>query len=411
MKNVYIIDDYASSKTNGIGSYIRELTYCLQELGVNVCIVVLNCEIDRFSMTYEDGVQKMLLPSMPGYYFNNYKIINVFLRLYINDSSDNLFLINHSPCELFLKSLKESFPKSKTVFVIHDMGWTFKLLGDTKKLKKVIQTMDSEEIRKEYKNLIDYFLEEQRMYKIVDKIIVLAKETETLLKEIYVVKEQKTFYTPNGLRDSYIQLNNEDEIILLKKKLHLNRNEKIILYTGRIDQVKGSYQLLNCFERVLQQYPDCRLVIVGTLFEPYKILKYSSDVAAKVTFTGQVTAKKVREWYSVANIGVLPSYLEQCSYTGIEMMMYGLPIVTSDGFCLGNMFTDGENAKIAKIENRDNPEVYENNLASAIIELLTSEDICKKLSYNAREQYKSHYNIINMQNNYRILFESLNDQY
>jgi glycosyltransferase involved in cell wall biosynthesis len=288
------------------------------------------------------------------------------------------------------------------------MGWTFDLLGDIEKLKEMIRTIDSAENRNKYKNLIDHFCEEKRMYKIVDKVIVLAKETEDLLKETYVVDEQKLFYTPNGLRDSYTQPDSEKEKMLLKQKLYVNRNEKIILYTGRNVRVKGSYQLLNCFEKVLQEYPDCRLVIVGTLFEPHEMLKHSSGIAAKITYTGQVAAEKVREWYRVADVGILPSYLEQCSYTGIEMMMYGLPIITSNGFCLIDMFTDGENARVAKIENRTNLKIYENNLANAIIELLTSEDVCEKLSYNARKKYELHYNITNMQNNYRILLDSFN---
>jgi hypothetical protein len=77
MENIYIID-YAGSRTNGIGSYIRELTYCLLELGVNVCLIVLNYETDRFSITHEDGVKKILFPPIRGSYFNNCMTFNFF---------------------------------------------------------------------------------------------------------------------------------------------------------------------------------------------------------------------------------------------------------------------------------------------------------------------------------------------
>jgi glycosyltransferase len=373
---------------------------------MNVCLIVFNSETDKFSIIHEDGVQKILFPPMPGYYFDKYKMINILFRLHINDSSENLFIVNHSPCELFLESLKKSFPKSKTAFVIHDMGWTFRFLGDSRKFKEMIQTINLENTNKEYKAMIDYFLEEQRIFKLVDKVIVLARETESLLKEIYAVDEKKIFYAINGLRDSYWPRNDDNEKTILKQKLHLNKDEKIILYTGRCTPVKGTYQLLNCFEKVLRQYTNSRLVIVGTLFDHCKILKYASDIAAKITYTGHVTAVKVREWYRVADMGILPSYLEQCSYTGIEMMMHALPIVSSDGYCLGNMFADGKNSRIAKIESRTNSEKYETNLANAIIELLASEEVCKMLSYNAREKYISYYNISNMKDRYRILLES-----
>jgi glycosyltransferase len=406
MKQVYIIDDYASSKTNGIGSYIRELTYCLKEAGCKVSLVVCNYETDTFQIVHEENVIRMLIPRMPGYVMENYKAILPLLRLYINDSEDNLFIVNHSPCEAFLKALKKLFPASKLVFVIHDMGWTFQLLGDTTQFKDIIRTKDQKEIQKKYKGLIDYFLEEQRMYGIVDKVIVLAKETEALLTDIYDVDMSKLFFSLNGSRDTY-KFYDESEKAVLRRKLYLDEQEKIILYTGRNTQIKGSYQLLHCFEKVLQYEANCRLVIVGTLFESYKLLKQSSEVAAKVSFTGQIAPEKVQDWYKVADIGVLPSYFEQCSYTGIEMMMHSLPIVASDGFCLGNMFTDNENAKIAKIEDRTNSEIFENNLVNAIVELLKSEEICKKLSHNARKKYESCHTIKDMKNNYNLLLDSL----
>lgn len=179
---------------------------------------------------------------------------NVFLRLYIEDSSDNLFVINHSPCELFLKTLKKSFPKSKTAFVIHDLGWRSAFLGDKEKFKEVIKNTDSEDMKKAYQGIIDYFLEEQRTFKIVDKIIVLAKETETLLKEIYDVDENKLFFTLNGLRDSRTQPKSENERKKLKAKLHLSKHEKVVLYTGRTNQAKGSFQLLSCFKNARRKY-------------------------------------------------------------------------------------------------------------------------------------------------------------
>jgi glycosyltransferase len=401
MKNVYIIDDHASSKTNGIGSYIRELIYCMQQAGAKVHVVTCNDETEQFRMAREGEVDKMLIPPMPGYFMENYKTISAFLHLYICDSPDNLFVVNHSPCESFLKSLKKWFPQSKLAFVIHDMGWTFKLLGDKQKLAEIVRLADSDEIRKEYKGLIDYFMKEQQMYALVDKVIVLAKETRELLKQVYGVEETKLFFSPNGLRDSCPAVRVPEEKAALKRKLHLPAHEKIILYTGRNNEVKGIYPLVTGFERVLQRYPNCRLVIAGTLFDPYKLLKQASAAAAKISFTGQVTAEKVREWYGVADIGVLPSYLEQCSYTGIEMMMYGLPIVASDGFCVKDMFADGENARVARIGDRSDPHEFEDNLAEALLELLQSESLCARLGKAARKVYESQYEIRYMQERYR----------
>ena len=48
------------------------------------------------------------------------------------------------------------------------------------------------------------------------------------------------------------------------------------------------------------------------------------------------------------------------------MMMYGLPIVASDGFGVKNMFENDVNARIAKIGKND--EEFENNLTNSMKE-------------------------------------------
>lgn len=406
MKNIFIIDEYASSKSNGIGTYIRELTYCLRKMNVNITLVSFNYDIERFTIVSEDNLTKLLFPKMRGFCFSHYKIITYFLKLYIEDSPDNLFLVNHSPCGDFLKSLKRSFPLSKSAFVIHDMGWTFSLLGDTARLEEEVSSKHSKRVIDVYDDVVKFYEEEQQMYKAVDKVIVLAKETERLLKKVYLVDDRKMYFAPNGLRDSYMKLN-KNEIKRLKSEFHISENEKIILYAGRVNKIKGIYQLINCFKKVLEHVPNSRLVIIGTLFEPIDTLKHSSEVAAKITYTGQIASERVKKWYQIADIGILPSFVEQCSYTGIEMLMYGLPIVASDGFCMGDMFIDDKNAKVARIGDRNDSVEFENNLLEALLKLLKSDDLCKKIGQNSRKIYKSRYQIRHMEKVYQTLLDSL----
>jgi glycosyltransferase len=410
MKNVFIIDDHGSSRINGIGTYIRELTYCLKQVGANVNIVACNYDTDKFAITFKEDVKNILFPKMQGNCFQHYNTITTLLKIYVNDTPDNLFIVNHSPCELFLKSLKKSFPESKIAFVIHDLGWTWKLLGDSAKLKEILSMPVTNDFKNKYKGLIDYYHEEQRMYEIADRVIVLAKETESILKNVYGVDGQKILFAPNGLRDSYSKLDIEN-VERKKTKLHLNCAEKVILYTGRVNQIKGCFQILNAFEKVLEQYSNCRLVIVGTLLEAVKTLKHSSKIASKVIFTGQITAEQVKEWYQVADIGLLPSFYEQCSYTGIEMMMHGLPIVASDGFCVRDMFKDDINARIAKIEDVNNLDRFETNIASAILEILHSPALHNRLGVSARKIYESTYAIHFMQKIYEELLLGLSQPF
>ena len=108
-------------------------------------------------------------------------------------------------------------------------------------------------------------------------------------------------------------------------------------------------------DSVLKEYPYARLVIAGQEIydENRTLLQMFPEMATHVTFLGLLDAVRLCEWYEMADIGVIPSFYEQCTYTGIEMMMHGLPIVISDGFGLRSMFVENQTALFAHIQDRN----------------------------------------------------------
>ena len=154
---------------------------------------------------------------------------------------------------------------------------------------------------------------------------------------------------------------------------------------------------------------NVRLVIIGDANEQSfrELINAASPLATSVSFTGLLDRESIYKWISIADLGIIPSYYEQFGFVGVEMMMYGLPIVASDGLGVRNMFQDGVNAKIAKIGNRQHPEEYQNNLANTILALLNSPDTCKVLGSNARKRYEEKYHTRFMKQKYNELIESL----
>jgi len=409
MKNVYIIDEYASSKINGIGIYIRELIFCLKEIGTNICLIACNHNTKTFKIEIEDGIRQMQFPAIPGFWGQHYSVIDKFFRLYIEDSMENIFLFNHTPCECFVKTVRTSFPLSELAFVIHDMTWTGAMLGDKTELKKYAPNLSDCEVADRIgfldSDILSRFDEEKRMYETVHRIVSLAPETVELLQTVYGISDKKISFIPNGLRDTYHNLS-EKERNQLKEKLYVPLHEKVIVFAGRVKHVKGIFQVINGLKKVVKTYPDFRLIVIGSIFEVKKVMEHAGEIASKITFTGQMHKDKLNEWYQIADMGVLASYWEQCSYTGIEMMMHGLPVIASDGFCVGDMFQDGVNAKVARIGDRNHPEEFENNLDEAFLQFLQSERLCKKIGENGRRIYESKYHIKYMKEGYRMFFNS-----
>lgn len=408
-RQVYVFDEYVSSQKNGIGSFLKEFHYCLKQLNADVCGLIFNANVKEFTIRTADSgkIKEMLFPRFQvGEFIHNMEIIIKFFRLYIRDATDNVFFVNHSPCEKLVEILKRDYPLSKVVFTIHDSGWTSRCMGDIDKFKKMVEEMN--DVKEEAKGAMDFYTKEMKMYEQVDRVVCLSQDTYNLLHTIYSLPAEKTFLIPNGFgkKENGIQHYNREEI---KKELFIPVDEKIILYVGRPTKQKGMHALLNAFYSVLNKDANVRLVIIGSdnSNRIENLINISSSFATHVSYLGLINKEELEKWYMIADIGVIPSYYEQCPYVGIEMMMHGLPIVASDGFGIRNMFQDGVNALIAPIGKRDDSEEFSYNLAKSIDKLLSSEELRINLGRNAQEIYHNRYSAKQMLKGYDDLLSSM----
>lgn len=408
-KNIYIFDEYISSHKNGIGTYLRELLYCLNSPEYNIMLIVFNTDAREFTIVEEKNLKKMLFPVLKGHFLFHVQVIDKFLRLFIKDDPNNVFLLNHSPCLNLIKSLKVNFPFSKIVFTIHDFGWTNPLMGDLNEIKRVIVSDPGLNNDTREKNVLNYFEEEKKMYRLADRTICLSRDSYTILRTVYKLDKNKISLIPNGLRNPK-NVSKQIYIEEIRNSLNIRIDEKILVAIGRPTKQKGIFDLIKAMKMVLKETnQNVRLVIIGDANEQSfrELINAASPLATSVSFTGLLDRESIYKWISIADLGIIPSYYEQFGFVGVEMMMYGLPIVASDGLGVRNMFQDGVNAKIAKIGNRQHPEEYQNNLANSILALLNSPDTCKVLGSNARKRYEEKYHTRFMKQKYNELIESL----
>lgn len=103
----------------------------------------------------------------------------------------------------------------------------------------------------------------------------------------------------------------------------------IILYTGRLVEVKGLDLLLTAFAKAsLEKY---KLVIVGE-GDQYDILQQQVkllNLSKKVIFTGFFSGIELYAWYCIANYFILPSRYEPFGAVVNEALIYGCPVVAS----------------------------------------------------------------------------------
>jgi glycosyltransferase involved in cell wall biosynthesis len=190
----------------------------------------------------------------------------------------------------------------------------------------------------------------------------------------------------------------------IRKKLGILPDEKVLLFSGRPVKAKGIFELLDAFEIVWKENPKIRLVIAGQVFNLNEYVSHIAESATHVCYTGLVSKERINEWYRAADIGILPSYTEQCSYTALEMMTHKLPMITTDGNGLKDMFIDKKSAVIIPA----NPDSLTEDLVKAIQQMLkSSKRQREELANRSYMRVSTEFTIANMKKRYVELFTNL----
>lgn len=393
MKSIYILDDYYLSAGSGIGTYLKHLILCAAPLEeVRIFIIELRTNEPCFRICRLETVEYILLPAIhEKKLFDQCEEICQPLRIHIKDSKDNIFMFNYTPSDRLMKALRSDFPLSRFIFTVHDMSWTAPLLGDEIALKKSLPSFFSQLDR------------EITQFQLADQVVCLSEDTYRVLQQYYQVSTEKIYLISNGINEK-TDVCSEKEKIKLKQKMYLREEEPVILLVGRISEAKGSFAYLHAFRQVLKTAPLCKLVIIGEIYNPAQVMELVKPIAAKVIFTGKLYADELRRWYRIADLGVLPSYTEQCSYVGLEMMRHKLPVVASDGFGIRCMFREGMNACIAPIGNRKRPEIFKKNLVTATLQVLRDAQMRIDLGKTGYRILKQQYSLSIMSQKYQELW-------
>lgn len=228
----------------------------------------------------------------------------------------------------------------------------------------------------------NYFDTELETYQLADQIITVTRHGKDHLTA-KGVSGDKIQVIYNGIDPGQFNLVNQ---LNIKEKYGLTENEHLILFSGRIDQIKGLDYLASAFDQLLRQIADCRLVIAGNgNFE--SLIKATSYFSSHVSFLGFIPFEELVSLYHVATIGVIPSLEEHCSYVALEMLFCGLPVVASKLGGLKEIFIHNENAFLADMlpdqTNRYKIAPDVEQLTGFMHELLKNEPLRQRFSRHA----------------------------
>ena len=407
--NLYIISEANRATDYGLGTYIRELTESLKDSDINVCVIHLRSDKPNNESQHSDSIEHLHIPPPINLNISKesdnqrelyYRNIAYLLQLHIKDTEKPVFHLNKTQGNL-AAILRETFVCT-IITTIHYLEWCFYLSGNTSQFKQILAIQETERMNDLQKLTTASFQREKECFQTADRIICLSEHTRQILQADYSIKPDKITVLCNGLTDNIPVVKR----LVLRQKYYLS-NSPVILFAGRLDNLKGLTYALRAFKTVLNTYPHCRFLIAGNgAFDVF--MQECEDIWMHVTWTGLINRAKLYELYIIADIGIMPSFTEQCSYVAIEMMMHGLPIIGSATAGLKEMVEDGETGlHIPVIEHDESVEIDSSLLAEKMLYLLQHPEERKRMGINARKRYKRLYTSELMRKNMLRFYNSL----
>lgn len=190
--------------------------------------------------------------------------------------------------------------------------------------------------------------------------------------------------------DKFSRKITEEERTKLRRELGIQEDDFVVLYVGRLIQVKGIYELMQSILSINDKH--IKLLVVGSAnfgkwtFSSYerKVKKLSEKNRDRIIFTGYVDNSEVYKYASTADVQCVPSICEEAAgLVAIEAMAGGIPtIVTKSGGMIE--YVNEDTSMI--VEKKD----IITNLKNAICYLKENPEARKRMSQKAKIQSKKY---------------------
>ncbi|HIE17105.1 MAG TPA: glycosyltransferase family 1 protein, partial [Dehalococcoidia bacterium] len=161
-------------------------------------------------------------------------------------------------------------------------------------------------------------------------IAATEREREELVRH-YGAAAQKIAVIPCGVN---LDLFKPGDREAARRELNLD-HQKVLLFVGRIDPLKGLDRLLRALKYLNDKQPPLLMVVGGDRHSHNQVaalqrLAGELGIEHCVAFVGAVAHEKLPLFYNAADICVIPSYYESFGMVALESLACGTPIVAAD---------------------------------------------------------------------------------
>ena len=218
--------------------------------------------------------------------------------------------------------------------------------------------------------------------KKADAIIAVTPGIKNYLID-HGVDKTKIWVIKNGANTELFKPIEDSNVLKeLKNGLHINNDEKVVLFVGYLAPWQGVEYLLRAAPLIIKENSKTKFVIVGNGALRVKLESLSKElgIGQNVLFTGAIHYDKVPLYLNISDVCIVLKRKMRSGYSPLKLYEYmacGKPVIATntEGFEILEQY----NAGILV-----NPEDSE-ELSNAIVELLQNKQLREQMGANGRK--------------------------
>jgi glycosyltransferase involved in cell wall biosynthesis len=221
----------------------------------------------------------------------------------------------------------------------------------------------------------------RKSFNKIDHFICISETARNNL-EFEGIDPSKIDVVHNSVDLSFFSPGQKDTELL--NKLKISKNEKLIMFVGKLTSWKNPFTLLYASRILVNRGLSVKLILAGQGAQKSRLRKTAEllNLSENTIFLDFIENTEMNRYYRLADIFVMPSmttitWEDQFPFAVIEAMALGLPVVVTES---------GGMPELVGGAGRIYPQGNYNKLANHLYEILTDEQLKQSMSANSRQR-------------------------
>lgn len=369
--------------TGGLEIYVLELSRALAAQGVTVDIYTRSQdELDPLVEEIAPNLRLFHLPAGPKQRIDKKSLVQYipeYVDVFLAFIQEHGYEYDILHCHYYMSGLigleinKRSKKKLPIVMYYHTLALMKNLVARDELEKEEVERISAE----------------CTLAKEVTHIITPTDSEMSYLEYLYQAKREKMTIIPPGVNITFFRPINKQ---VAKSKIGGSANEKILLFVGRMEPLKGLDMLMYALKVLIMKDPQLAVslwIVGGDISQPRELwshqmkilqqLKELLHLTTRVKFVGMKSQEELPSYYNASEMVIMPSHYESFGMVTLEAMACGIPVITTNVAGVSQLIDKKRTSLITSVNN---PLL----LASQIKYLLTDDSAHAQISADLREK-------------------------